>query len=1044
MVQKSLRGAAFAAVFAALVAWGTGVPARSGGRDGRTYETRADASAFRYTSADGHTIAFGRPEVSSARARWCGRAVEPAASGDQVSYDHGNFTELYQLRPDGVQQAFVLKEKLDGPAGIRIPVRSALVARAADADTVEFRDGSGTARLAYHDAFAMDREGRIARLTITAEKDVLAIHLPADYLATAAFPVLVDPLVGDPEYLSPTGAVWRMPGVHIMYNPTDNLYLTVWHRDVIYNDPPNNHGHPAHEWLTNSYVDARAVRIAADGSVTFGPIANIGPVTANFCAAGPRGTWCPATNQFMVAWSEGRWEVTESPDVDTDGDGLVGTDPDRNSLFGDIVTDLDDNDINEYPVSQDPFAPNTRVTGRMLAVNPATLALATVGAPVEVSMAANGVPGNPGGTNPAAIHPAVLPDVSWDGAQYVVVWQTLEDPQLGELEDVGSTHQLRHVFRTKNRARLRTFTSAGAASTAFIDLSNAKERFFIKGPTDVDTNIIDGSVPANLSSELIYDSVATDLNPRVASLILPGADNTLGTADDTNLGSLIVWSVTSLVFNEPKSRIRGRMLPAGGVSPGIVWDVFDADGQILQRAAVAAGASRQADNPLTPLNETVTTSGFMVVFQRVDDVIYVGSRAVEYIGAIEGRMAEENGVPGGPLIPIAMPSPAATYMSPSVAWSRENAQYFLAWTMTETTLYNPVTQGRAWFPTGWTMLDSPSLLFSSLATVYPQGASATANAAAVNPSDPALANHHVMFVGQEDDFGANYTRRYKFPPAPATTAPTISLTPSTLSFATPDAGTPMAPQSVTLLNSGGTGSLLEWNATADQSWLSVGPSSGALAGGSSTTLTIGATPIGLTDGVYVGTVSLIAPTATNSPQSIAVTMVIGTATSGVDGFFASPPSVSLSVPAGTAQASATLTVTFNDADANPASVLWSVTSALPSWLAAVTPAGGTLVAPSSSTILSLDFDTQGLAPGVYNTTLVLVTSPAVPGSPRLVPVQLTVVGSGAPPPGGGGGDDDDGRSHSLCGGSAASAAANAIVIVLFIVALAGLRIAARR
>ena len=33
------------------------------------------------------------------------------------------------------------------------------------------------------------------------------------------------------------------------------------------------------------------------------------------------------------------------------------------------------------------------------------------------------------------------------------------------------------------------------------------------------------------------------------------------------------------------------------------------------------------------------------------------------------------------------------------------------------------------------------------------------------PANPDAANHHVLFAGQEDDFGANYIRRYKFVPA---------------------------------------------------------------------------------------------------------------------------------------------------------------------------------------------------------------------------------------------------------------------------------------
>jgi hypothetical protein len=36
----------------------------------------------------------------------------------------------------------------------------------------------------------------------------------------------------------------------------------------------------------------------------------------------------------------------------------------------------------------------------------------------------------------------------------------------------------------------------------------------------------------------------------------------------------------------------------------------------------------------------------------------------------------------------------------------------------------------------------------------------------IDPLNVGTADHHIMYTGQEDDFGANYLRRYKFLPPP--------------------------------------------------------------------------------------------------------------------------------------------------------------------------------------------------------------------------------------------------------------------------------------
>lgn len=648
--------------------------------------------------------------------------------------------------------------------------------------------------------------------------------------------------------LSSSGELWRIPGVHLAFDFEKKVALAVWHDSVVFDAPD---GHPAtHNFLSSSRIQARAIGIAPGGGLTLGPILPIGPFSAGYYAFGPRAAYNPNQNEFLTTWAEGYWTV---------GD--------------DTVTDLNANQKSEYIQVQDPFPANSRIVARRLSVDASTLTLTIVGAQFEVSLGAGATTAAPSGTDLTAIHPAILPDVSWDGGQYVFVWQTLEGLVTGNIESIGGTYELRHTFRSKSRSRYRLYGATGTALTSFTDHSDATYRFFIKGPTSTPTNLVDGSVAANLSGEKVYDSVPTDPMPRTASLVLPGADGVPGTADDVGVGTLMIWSVTTLVFNEPKSRVRARFLPTGATTAGIVWDVFSGDDQVVQRAQVAAGPSKDP-------NDTSVLSHFLVVFQSVKDIVWEGSRAVEYVGDIRGRMAEESGQASGPVLDVAVSDATQTYLSPAVAWGYETEQYFLSWTKTDTALWNPYSFGRSFHPKAWSMLDTPTQpapgpLLTSVASVYP-AVMTVSYSGLVSPASPFGTNFHALYAGQEDDFGANFVGGYAFPnPGSTFGSPEISMMPSSLAFGTPDASTMPASQSVTVKNSASGTSVLQWQAEADQSWVTLNATSGVLNSGQSQTLAVSVNPSGLPNGTYNAVLKVASPTATNSAQSVTITLSVG-------------------------------------------------------------------------------------------------------------------------------------------------------------------------
>lgn len=112
--------------------------------------------------------------------------------------------------------------------------------------------------------------------------------------------------------------------------------------------------------------------------------------------------------------------------------------------------------------------------------------------------------------------------------------------------------------------------------------------------------------------------------------------------------------------------------------------------------------------------------------------------------------------------------------------------------------------------------------------------------------------------------------------------PRIEVSPSTLKFAASTLGDSTQGQKVLLID--GKGGQLHWTATPSAAWISASPTSGTGDG----YLTIGVNPTGKTAGTYTGTVSVRDPNAVNTPQTIAVTMVVQVTTAGPIGAFESP------------------------------------------------------------------------------------------------------------------------------------------------------------
>jgi hypothetical protein len=199
--------------------------------------------------------------------------------------------------------------------------------------------------------------------------------------------------------------------------------------------------------------------------------------------------------------------------------------------------------------------------------------------------------------------------------------------------------------------------------------------------------------------------------------------------------------------------------------------------------------------------------------------------------------------------------------------------------------------------------------------------------------------------------------------------PSIGLSANQLTFAsTPGGGA--SSQTVAVSNSGG--GTLPFTTQTDQSWLSASPNTGV----APATLTVTADPTGLAAGVYTGNVNVTSPGAVNSPQQIATTLRVSSATLGV-----SPLNVTFAANFGSSNPPAQLVAITNTGGG---ALSWTASASVP-WLQLSATSGS---APYS---LSLTAKVAGLAPGSYS-GVVTVSSANSQNSPQQVAVSLTVTG----------------------------------------------------
>jgi hypothetical protein len=144
------------------------------------------------------------------------------------------------------------------------------------------------------------------------------------------------------------------------------------------------------------------------------------------------------------------------------------------------------------------------------------------------------------------------------------------------------------------------------------------------------------------------------------------------------------------------------------------------------------------------------------------------------------------------------------------------------------------------------------------------------NSSAFSSSTLSVGTHTISFkVKDNDDAWSEKVQTLLTITSPS--PPTIAFSPENFSFAATEGGSNPADQTLGICNSGG--GTLNWSVTDDAGWLSINPTSG-LSTGETDNITLSVDTTSLSANTYTATITITGSGATNSPQTVPVTLSV--------------------------------------------------------------------------------------------------------------------------------------------------------------------------
>ncbi len=162
-------------------------------------------------------------------------SVLPKVEGPIAEWDLGTVRSCVEARVDGVEQSFVFASK---PAGsgdlvVRQHVTTDLV-RAMTKSGAPLRfEAAGFGAITIGDVTGIDARGQQAAGSLTFDGSTLEYRLPAEFVERAAYPLVLDPLVGS-DITVASGFDEKSPDV--TFDESTGRYLVVWSRQFASGD----------------------------------------------------------------------------------------------------------------------------------------------------------------------------------------------------------------------------------------------------------------------------------------------------------------------------------------------------------------------------------------------------------------------------------------------------------------------------------------------------------------------------------------------------------------------------------------------------------------------------------------------------------------------------------------------------------------------------------------------------------------------------------------------------------------------------------------
>jgi len=373
---------------------------------GPGFKTRFQAGGVEFTPALGSRVETNQPlglEFESLRRGEgelaCGGTALPRRADPFVIYDRGPVQERYEPRQEGVELSFVIPSYPEGsgPLVARLDLRTALPYRGTSPDGSLCFEIDGVGGVHIGGVTGIDATGREVAGGLQYDGETLELSLPADFVDSAVYPIVLDPLIGTTTVVSPSGQDVADPDV--AYDISTDHYFVAWDRQY------SNYDSEVYGALVNSdgTVAVPLIVIANDPDAT-----QINPSVGN----------CNYSDRFLCAYQQmplgnTTWDIAVTAIAAADGYVNLSAPP----VISTETTDQVDPDVagEQTTIDDDVMvvwtSTGTGIRGRQVTVPSGTGNPYVVGSELLLS------------TYSTDGKPAISKGAAGTGGELLVVWQ---------------------------------------------------------------------------------------------------------------------------------------------------------------------------------------------------------------------------------------------------------------------------------------------------------------------------------------------------------------------------------------------------------------------------------------------------------------------------------------------------------------------------------------------------------------------------------------------------------------------------------------------